>query len=234
MLLIWSLRALDFSSQPPLGTHFLMGSSKAKLKFVAALAIPWSEIVFRPAIMLNSCMATFYTILAIIVLYNMAKAGQDLATLYKWALLKLYIYKLQTSSLPPNVEFIFGACNVCQLANNACTEDNQNCWQQVQRPQLKGRSLIIYLTFSPRKVKACLQKIRLREAERMSVREGVHMEVLIDKFSESCPFRPLDMFDVNFSTAASLAGTQFSGKNLGENVAWFFAWNIKQLKLFLS
>ena len=59
-------------------------------------------------------------------------------------------------------------------------------------------------------MKACLQKIRLREAERMSVRESVHMEVLIDKFSESSPFRPLDMFDVNFSTAASLAGLAFT------------------------
>ena len=55
-------------------------------------------------------------------------------------------------------------------------------------------------------MKACLQKIRLREAEKMTVRESVHLEVLIDKFSESCPFRPLDMFDVNFSTAASLSG----------------------------
>ena len=44
----------------------------------------------------------------------------------------------------------------------------------------------------------------------MSVRETVHMEVLIEKFSKSCPFRPLDMFDVNFSTAASLAGLGFT------------------------
>ena len=66
------------------------------------------------------------------------------------------------------------------------------------------------IILSSRKVKASLQRIRLREAERMSVRESVHMEVLIDKFSVSCPFRPLDMFDVNFSTAASLAGLVFT------------------------
>ena len=59
-------------------------------------------------------------------------------------------------------------------------------------------------------MKASLQRIRLREAERMSVRESVHLEVLIDKFSVQCPFRPLDMFDVNFSTAASLAGLVFT------------------------
>ena len=43
------------------------------------------KIISSPAIMLNGCMAAFYTTLAITVLYNIAKAGQALATLYKWA-----------------------------------------------------------------------------------------------------------------------------------------------------
>ena len=40
-------------------------------------------MTFSPIVMINSCMAMLYTILAIIVLYNIAKAGQDMATLYK-------------------------------------------------------------------------------------------------------------------------------------------------------
>ena len=40
-------------------------------------------MTFSLPVMINSCMAILYTILAIIVLYNIAKAGQDLATWYK-------------------------------------------------------------------------------------------------------------------------------------------------------
>ena len=50
----------------------------------------------------------------------------------------------------------------------------------------------------------------MKEAERLTVTDGVRLEVLIDKFSEPCPFRPLDTFNVNFSTAASLSGLAFT------------------------
>ena len=44
----------------------------------------------------------------------------------------------------------------------------------------------------------------------MSGKQSVQLEVLIGQFSVACPFRPLDIFDVNFGTALSLAGLTFT------------------------
>ena len=43
-----------------------------------------------------------------------------------------------------------------------------------------------------------------------TTKEEIELDVLIDKFSKHSPFRPLDMFDANFATLASLAGLAFT------------------------
>ena len=40
--------------------------------------------------------------------------------------------------------------------------------------------------------------------------DRVKMDVLIDKFSETCPFQPLGIFDLNFSNSVSMAGLSFT------------------------
>ena len=50
----------------------------------------------------------------------------------------------------------------------------------------------------------------MMEAEHMTTKQSVQMEVLVGQFSVSCPFRPLDIFDVNFGTTLSLAGLAFT------------------------
>ena len=44
----------------------------------------------------------------------------------------------------------------------------------------------------------------------MTTKQSVQMEVLSGQFAVSCPFRPLDIFDVNFGTALSLGGLTFT------------------------
>ena len=71
-------------------------------------------------------------------------------------------------------------------------------------PQYIGYNLI------NRRVKNALQKIKIHKIEQMSPKEEIELDVLIDKFSKHSPFRPLDMFDANFATLASLAGLAFT------------------------
>lgn len=59
-------------------------------------------------------------------------------------------------------------------------------------------------------MKSVLQKIKMQKIDKLSARNEVELDVLIDKFSASSPFRPLDMFDANYSTLASLAGLSFT------------------------
>ena len=61
-----------------------------------------------------------------------------------------------------------------------------------------------------RRVKNTLQKIKIQRVDLMSPKEEIELDVLIDRFSKHSPFRPLDMFDANFATLASLAGLAFT------------------------
>ena len=61
-----------------------------------------------------------------------------------------------------------------------------------------------------RKIMNILQKIKIRKIDELSAKEEIEMDVLINKFSKPSPFRPLDMFDANFSTLASLGGLSFT------------------------
>lgn len=61
-----------------------------------------------------------------------------------------------------------------------------------------------------RRVKNALQRIKIQSIDHMSPKEEIELDVLIDKFSKHSPFRPLDMFDANFATLASLAGLAFT------------------------
>ena len=36
------------------------------------------------------------------------------------------------------------------------------------------------------------------------------MQVLVDKFSQECPFQPLGIFEVNLASATSMAGLSFT------------------------
>ena len=46
----------------------------------------------------------------------------------------------------------------------------------------------------------------MSEAKTLSVEDGVHLNVLIGKFSNPWPIMPLNLFNLNLRTAASLAG----------------------------
>ena len=46
----------------------------------------------------------------------------------------------------------------------------------------------------------------MSEAQTLSVEERVQLDVLIGKFSNPCPIMPLNLFNLNLRTAASLAG----------------------------
>ena len=46
----------------------------------------------------------------------------------------------------------------------------------------------------------------IEESENLTVRERSQLEALVDRYSGSAPFRPLDMFSVNFASAASIFG----------------------------
>ena len=74
--------------------------------------------------------------------------------------------------------------------------------------------LIIYRTCKYyrfcRKVKDCLQDIIILKANGIAKKERVELEVLIDKFSVSCPIQPLDIFDVNLANATTIAGLVFT------------------------
>ena len=57
-----------------------------------------------------------------------------------------------------------------------------------------------------RKIKDCLEEIKMSEAKTLSVEESVHLGVLIGRFSNPCPIMPLNLFNLNLRTAASMAG----------------------------
>ena len=46
----------------------------------------------------------------------------------------------------------------------------------------------------------------MSEAKTLSVEESVHLGVLIGRFSNPCPIMPLNLFNLNLRTAASMAG----------------------------
>ncbi len=57
-----------------------------------------------------------------------------------------------------------------------------------------------------KRIRARLQEAMIAEADSLSSKERTVIEVLMTKFTTSAPFRPLDIFDVNFASAASLLG----------------------------
>ena len=60
-----------------------------------------------------------------------------------------------------------------------------------------------------RKIRDRLDEIKMSEATTMSVEEKVHLDVLIAKFSRCSyigPIMPLNIFNLNLRTAASMAG----------------------------
>ena len=73
-----------------------------------------------------------------------------------------------------------------------------------------GQYSILHILVDNRKVKNALQKMKIQRIDDMCPKEEVEVDVLIDKFSKHSPFRPLDMFDANFATLASLAGVAFT------------------------
>lgn len=48
------------------------------------------------------------------------------------------------------------------------------------------------------------------EANNITKKEMVELEVLIEKFSVACPLQPLDIFDVNLANATTMAGLFFT------------------------
>ena len=50
------------------------------------------------------------------------------------------------------------------------------------------------------------QELLIVESSRVSPMERAQAEVLIDRFGRAAPIRPLDVFDVNYATAASVSG----------------------------
>lgn len=60
------------------------------------------------------------------------------------------------------------------------------------------------------KIKDCLQELLILKANGITKKERVELELLIDKLSASCPFQPLDIFDVNMANAIQMAGLFFT------------------------
>ena len=61
-----------------------------------------------------------------------------------------------------------------------------------------------------RKIKDCLQRILILKANDISKKKRVELEVLIDHFSLSCPFKPMDILDLNLANATTFAGLGFT------------------------
>ena len=61
-----------------------------------------------------------------------------------------------------------------------------------------------------RKIHDILQRILVQQISRVSANQHAELDLLVQKFSQASPFRPLDLFDVNFATAASLASVAFT------------------------
>ena len=53
-----------------------------------------------------------------------------------------------------------------------------------------------------------IQRMRLDNAKRLTVAETLEMDTLIDwlSFSSRAPIRPMDVFDMNYSSGASILG----------------------------
>ena len=102
--------------------------------------------------------------LSVQVIYSFAKAGQELADLYRWSCEVLITF----------LNFVF------------------------------------WIKISCRKIKESLQEIIIIEVNSINSKERIKLEVLIDNFSEKCPFTPLGVLDVNLSNAVSMAGLSFT------------------------
>ena len=102
--------------------------------------------------------------LSVKVIYSFAKAGQELADLYRWSFEVL----------------------------------------------IKFLNFVFWIKISCRKIKESLQEIIIIEVNSISTKERIKLEVLIDNFSEKCPFTPLGVLDVNLSNAVSMAGLSFT------------------------
>ena len=50
----------------------------------------------------------------------------------------------------------------------------------------------------------------IHEVNSITNKERVKLEVLLDNFSEECPFTPLGVLNVNFSNVVSMAGLSFT------------------------
>ena len=71
-------------------------------------------------------------------------------------------------------------------------------------------NFVIWIKISCRKIKESLQEIIIIEVNSITRKERIKLEVLINNFSEKCPFTPLGVLDVNLSNAVSMAGLSFT------------------------
>ena len=55
-------------------------------------------------------------------------------------------------------------------------------------------------------IKEKQEDLLVEEANHMTPQERAGMRVLISRFDNPSPFRPMDVFDMNFGSAASVAG----------------------------
>ena len=96
-------------------------------------------------------------------------------------------------------------CGSCCGVHNFKRGTHLGRFVQVIPDQDDSRSML-FLHQCFRDIKECLEEIKMSEAKTLSVEDGVHLNVLIGKFSNPWPIMPLNLFNLNLRTAASLAG----------------------------
>ena len=61
-----------------------------------------------------------------------------------------------------------------------------------------------------KEVKKTLQKMKLAHVTKLTVQQNCALDILIENYSVECPVRPLDIFNLNYSTALSAFGLCFT------------------------
>ena len=70
----------------------------------------------------------------------------------------------------------------------------------------ESRSCEIRIWINSRTIKESIQELLIHESDELTENEKSKVDLLLERFSNRAPFRPLDVFDANFASAASLAG----------------------------